>query len=384
MTPRKKLGRGAYGVRPHRVALWIEGDRIVGQYRAGPPGAKVRKKRSWPNTAENRAYAKIWATELAATLAGRSLDRTLLTTKVLFERYADAEFSALRPRSQQLARDAWRTWERFVGPATIAEDLGPETMAAFKGDLEKRATRVGRGWAISTIGKTIGQVKTVYAWGYRHRLLSRNDVRDYRFKVGKEQRAAAPPEYSAEEVAKLEAVLPLDSPTSWRVAALFRLANLHGGRQNAIRHLRWEDIDLEAGTICWRARWDKNGREDVAPLRQAAIAVLEAIRPRTEGTGWLFPKVGGDGVYTAQSAIAALRVAERRAGVESIKGRAFHGLRRKHFNDVLAAAQGDVGAAAAALRDTDLRVLSKSYLKRRNPKLEEVYRAMDGETVEGE
>lgn len=376
---RTRLGKGAYGTRGHTVRLWIEGDRIMGQYRAGPPGAKSRKKRTWVNTAENRAYAKVWAEELARTLAGRGGERQLVTTRVLFERYAEAEFSTLRPRSQRLAQDAWRTWERFVGPTTIAEDLGPETLAEFRGVMERAATRRGAGYAVSTIGKTIGQVKGVYAWGYRHRLLSRNDVRDYRFKVGKEQRAAAPPEYTAAEVAALEAVLPLDSDRGWRVAAVFRLANLLGGRQNAIRHLRWDDIDLERHLITWRAKWDKNGREDTSPLRPAARAVLEAIRHRTEGVGYVFPAASGKGVYTAQSAIAGLRVAERRAGVASIPGRAFHGLRRKHFNDVLEASSGDVGAAAAALRDTDLRVLSKSYLKKRNPKLEAVYEAMDAE-----
>ncbi len=35
------------------------------------------------------------------------------------------------------------------------------------------------------------------------------------------------------------------------------LANETGHRLGALRHLRWSDVDLDAGRIRWRAKHDK-------------------------------------------------------------------------------------------------------------------------------
>jgi integrase len=167
--------------------------------------------------------------------------------------------------------------------------------------------------------------------------------------------------------------------TTWRAHAVLALCGWQGARQNAVLHLRWDDLDLEAGAVVWRARWDKVGREWVQPLRAGSIAVLRAVQERTGGHGWVFPaasRKSGREVYSAQSLWSALRRAERAAGITHQGRRGAHGLRRMLFNDVLAAT-GDIGAAMAAIHDTDLRVASR-YLQGRDDRVREAFAVLDG------
>jgi integrase len=367
MSPRNPLGKGRYGERGRSVTLWIEGDRIVAQWRAH--GA--RRKRSWANTAAHRAEAKAWAERFGELRRDRA-QTAPLTTAELWARYAEAEFPTLRPRSQQLYTEYWRRWEVFAAAESIAEDLGPETMARFRASLE------ARGLAPSTIGQTLRTVKLVYAWGYRHRLLAQNDVRDYRYKIAKERRTTAPAEYRSADLTSLLVHLPLDRATTWRAHAVLLLCGTQGVRQKAVLHLRWEDIDAETKTVTWRAAFDKVGREWTQPLRQASLAVLEVARARSEGSPWVFPagsKKSRSPVYSAQGLWAALRGAEQAAGIPHLARRAAHGLRRMLFNDVLESS-GDIGTAMAAIGDTDLRVASR-YLKRRDDRLAEAFKRLD-------
>ncbi|HUG02097.1 MAG TPA: hypothetical protein VML95_09535 [Longimicrobiales bacterium] len=48
-------------------------------------------------------------------------------------------------------------------------------------------------------------------------------------------------------------------------------------RSSAIRRLLWSDVDLEAGTVRWRAATDKAGRASVTPLTADAAAVLRSL-----------------------------------------------------------------------------------------------------------
>lgn len=363
---RNPLGRGRYGERGSSVTLWIEGGRIVAQWRE----RGTRKKRSWANTVANRAEAKAWADRFGELRRDKA-DTAPVTTSDLWRRYAEAEYPTLRPRSQALYREYFRRWEVFAAAESIAEDLGPETMARFRADLE------GKGLAPNTIGQTLRTVKMVYAWALRHRVIERNDVRDYRFKVAKEKRTTAPAEYRAEDLAGLLKALPLDRATTWRAHAVLVLCGYQGVRQNAVLHLRWEDVDLEARTVVWRSAWDKVGKEWSQPLRDASVAVLGAAKERAGGD-WVFPAGSSKSkqpTYSAQSLWAALRNAEMNAGIRHLPRRAAHGLRRMVFNDVLAET-GDIGTAMAAINDSDLRVAS-GYVRKRDDKLADAFKTLD-------
>jgi hypothetical protein len=69
------------------------------------------------------------------------------------------------------------------------------------------------------------------------------------------------------------------------------LAWFTGHRAGAIRQLRWSDIDLDAGSILWRAETDKVGYEHRNPLHQELVTFLKRERARTGaiGAALLFP-----------------------------------------------------------------------------------------------
>jgi integrase/recombinase XerC len=365
---KKLLGR--FGSHGETVSVRVVGDRVVALWRVHG----VRTRKTWANTPAHRKEAVAWAETFAATRFQRKQAPALVTTGQLWERYAAAEFPVLRPRSQKLYAEYWRRWATFATPESIAEDLGAGTVAAFRAQLETRERKL----APSTIGQTIQIVKVVYAWGARHGLLARNGVREFRYKVAKEQRLPPPEEYRGDDLAALLAQLPLDRATTWRAHAALALCGNQGARQNAVLHLRWEDVDLEGGLVTWRARWDKTGREWTQPLRDGSIVVLRAAWERTGPAGWVFPSGSGKSrrpTYSPQSLWAALRRAEEAAGIAHRPRRAAHGLRRMVFNDVMEVT-GDVAAAMAAIHDTDLRVASR-YVKGRDDRVRAAFRALD-------
>lgn len=369
---RKPLGKGTYGPRGTSVRIWTDGDLVRAEWRE----KSGRKTKSWPNTAENRTYVKAWAKEFASARLRPELPERL-TTRELWQRYWEAEEHTLRPSSQRNYRHYWQSWEVFVTPHSIAEDLGVLTMTDYRTDRAKH------GWAPNTIAAGVRTVKTVYAWGEATSLLGRNDVQKYRFKVAKEQRAASPDEYSQPEWDRILAAIPLDQPTSWRARAVLELCGLQGPRQNAVLRLQWADLDLDAGQVVWRAQWDKTGTEWGQPLRARAVEVIRAVRAWHDRLGldspWLFPaaskKNTASPVYSAQSLWAALRKAEDAAGVPHRKGRGAHGARRMVFGNVLAAT-GNIGAAMDAINDRDLKV-ARRYHKARQDGVREAFEKLD-------
>lgn len=365
---RTPLGQGRYGEHGRSVLLYVEGDRIIALWREGG----LRRKKSWPNTVAARKEAKVWAKAFADYRQNPVSAAVPLTTDQLWRKYAEAEFPTLRPKTQKLYADYWRQWATFVSQERVAEDLGVQTMTEFRASLEARKL------APSTIGQILKTVKTVYRWGHRLRYLKQDEVRDYRYKVAKEQRLTPPGEYRQDELDAILTHLPLAGSRTWRAHAVLALCGLQGVRQNAVLHLRWDDIAPETGVVTWRSAYDKVGREWTQPLRAGSLAILDAIRHRTGGEGWVFPSGSRKStrpVYSGQSLWGALRRAEQAAGIEHRDRRAAHGLRRMLFNDVLAET-GDIGAAMSAINDTDLRVASR-YLKGRDDRVRAAFAALD-------
>ena len=54
------------------------------------------------------------------------------------------------------------------------------------------------------------------------------------------------------------------------------LANETGHLLGALRHLRWSDVDLDAGRIRWRAEHDKIGFEHATPISPVLSDALSA------------------------------------------------------------------------------------------------------------
>jgi integrase len=362
------------GGRGHRVRVYIEGDLVRVRWRIN--GA--RKHQSWANTPENRARAKAFAHGL---MEQKPKAAPRLTLRQIWEKYQEAEYPSLRPKSQERYLERWRKWERFLGREFVAEDTTQENADQY------RSARAELGIAINQIAEEVKMAKLVYAWAQRRRLIALNDLALYRFKIAKEDRAESPAEYRLEDFDKIIQQFRPEVWGQWRPWALLTLLATQGVRTNSARHLQWDDVDLDAMRLTWRARYDKLGREWTQPLRAEthdALMVAQWWREKMKYTGpWVFfstderrAKSGHEAVYGHQALAYALAKAERAAGVPHLELRAMHGLRRMVVGEIVRLT-GDIAAAAQFIGDTDLRVVNKSYLKRRDDQLRDVANRLD-------
>jgi integrase len=121
-----------------------------------------------------------------------------------------------------------------------------------------------------------------------------------------------------------------------QVHPLLRLALIvaegTGRRISAWRNLRWEDVDLQAGTIRWRAEFDKKGYEDVVPMSDTVREALQfrrRIQPAI-GDAPVFPSPGNALEPCSRYLLDAwLRRAYEKAEVQKLAGGLWHPLRRK-------------------------------------------------------
>lgn len=343
----------------------------------------IRRVKSWPNSREGRAEAKAWARGSAETRTLGPRPTVLqLTLRELWERYIEAEFPHLRPKTQSIYRAHWSRWELFLGRDFTAEEARLGDVDHFRAALERQD------YALSQIHKAISVVKTVYNWGQRRELVGMNRLALYRFKVAKDLRSEPPAEYTREERDAILNALRPDRHTEWRAWTSVAIAAYQGARMRAILHLQWRDLDFERGEIAWRARWDKTGRERVQPMTDGARVALVVARQWRERDGytgpWVFytphrqrwdPADDERAAWTAQALWLALTKAERRGGVRHLPYRAMHGFRRAVAGDVLELTR-DVKLALDWIGDVDLG-MARRYLRPRDPRLEEAASAVD-------
>jgi integrase len=329
---------------------------------------------------------------------GRELTPTpKLTVSDLWERYtSSSDYRQLRPRSQALYKEAWRLFTDVVPTDSDARAVNVATLETVRTAHEDgKRERTGRPYALNTIRKSISIVKGVFAWAERVELLEKDRVHQFRFKVAKDKRPVAPPEYTKEEFAKLLGALSFDKASQRYAHVVLACCGYQGARINAVLHLRWEDVDFDAaieidgkpvqtGLIIWRARFDKQGNEWDQPMRAPFRAILARLWESVDrpATGWVFPPRQANSAsetYRVTSFWWTLRAAEVRAGVTLHPGRAAHGFRRMVAGDV-AEATGSALSAMQAIGDRDIR-LSDRYVKHRRGGVAKSLNSLDRKVV---
>ena len=289
--------------------------------------------------------AKRQADEFAAGYLGPELHRKAeaesepLTLERLFDIYGEEVTPTKRGQSRLHDRAAMKM---FLG--CFGRDRKPATLSQRDWDRfirERRAGRVGpsgKPVADRMIERDLKFLIAVLNWAVKSRdaegkvLLESNPLKGLTTPTEKN-----PARIVLTEV-EYQALLRVSRQVDWRFRGALVLAHETGHRINAIRQLRWSDIDLEDGMVRWRAEHEKTGYEHRTPVTVEAIAVLEEAQTRNPGIGDA-PVLPSPKYPTMPVSRPLARVwwtrAQKLAGLEPKRGRGWHSLRRKFASDLM-------------------------------------------------
>ena len=289
--------------------------------------------------------AKRQADEFAAGYLGPEMhgkaeaESEPLTLERLFDIYGEEVTPTKRGQSRLHDRAAMKM---FLG--CFGRDRKPATLSQRDWDRfirERRAGRVGpsgKPVADRMIERDLKFLIAVLNWAGRSRdaegkvLLESNPLKGLKTPTEKN-----PARIVLTEV-EYQALLRVSRQVDWRFRVALVLAHETGHRINAIRQLRWSDIDLEDGMVRWRAEHEKTGYEHRTPVTVEAIAVLEEARTRNPGIGDA-PVLPSPKYPTMPVSRPLARVwwtrAQKLAGLEPKRGRGWHSLRRKFASDLM-------------------------------------------------
>lgn len=386
MTPRKRLA--TTGERGNLVRLFHEtrGDvkRYVVQW--GPKGA--RQQESFPATKEGKAEAEGFFKGFADEAKKADAVKAPLTVRELWTLYLAGEAEHLRPNTLRLYRDAWRTWEQYITPTAIADELTIQQIHDYRKALD------ARGLATATVQDAIRNVRIVYNWGERNELLRVNKWHLFVYKVAKEKRTKPRAEYRADEFLAIWRALDPTNRWQWRAWVAVGLLGIYGNRQNEVLNLRWSWVEGDAVRI--DPSVVKTGEEGALTLFPLTRGILDVAKEWARREGYtgdyvLFPGQNRNQTgaakanptkkphYSIQSLTDAIHRAEERVGVQSIAWRAGHGFRRGLVGD-LVDQTGDVTLALQAIGDRDLS-MATHYRTKRNDRVDAAVQERAGRIV---
>lgn len=371
MTPRVLVDEWGEKRAGNRVTLYHEGARerfLVERYIAGRPRRRVFSYKGGSKPAARREAAA-YAAELSTAISARganAADRAIATTSALYDRYTTAVGGSWRPATHLSQRHRWRHWEAFYKPGTPPDHVDEDVLDDFLKALRKS------GISPNQIRQTFACLRAVYRMGLRRGWVKATAPVTYELRLGKDERAAEPEEYSPVEFWRIVQAMDPHSDADWRCLVAFLLAGSQGARINSIRHLRWEDVNLESGEITWPAEWMKQGKTFAQPLTDSGREAIKLACHWREQLGittqWVIPARRDPTRAASHASLdSRLHEMEDRAGVEHLPLRGFHGARRLAATNVYERT-GDILAAGEWIGDKDTKQVMK-YLKRKSERL---------------
>ena len=228
-------------------------------------------------------------------------------------------------------------------------DLTPDRVQHYV-RLRRDGTISGRPVRTNTIERELTMLKGALNWARTvhedgRPLLAHHPLESY--KIPSERDPKRP---VASRLA-VDALLGVADAVHPMLRTLVVLAGGTGRRLSAMLNLRWDDIDLEAGQIRWRAEHDKLRQTWVVPASREVLAELRRYRLQCPGVGaaLLFPhplqqRRPGQPV-TRHLAAYRLKTAYQRAGVPKPDGSLWHAFRRLWATERKSLPVKDVAAA---------------------------------------
>lgn len=252
----------------------------------------------------------------------------------------------------------------------IAEDLTPLEIETWRANQKKET-----GNKDATLNKKIGALKVVLNFAAERGLIGANPIA--RVKKLKEIDSNVKTRYlTGEERARFLAALDkydkeqrearqrtrqhakgkhLPSMDGWAFANYFKpviLLSLNTGiRRHALLSLRWEDIDLDAGTVTLRAETAKSQKAAVLPLNTTALNVLRQwYTQRVDDNPLVFPSPQTGGVM--DNCDSSFRWLLREAGIKNFR---WHDMRHD-FASRLVMAGVDLNTVRELMTHSDIKM----------------------------
>lgn len=300
------------------------------------------KRHRRPLDHDDRARAKQLADTVAAQLgalepAAAAVTPATITWAQLSDMYEGEVTPTKAPGTQAHDRRVFRMTRTSWGGSTLVDALDRRLWDRFI--RERRQGLYGRGKARDgVIGNDLQTVIAVMNWAKTVKVAGRPllIVNPFDgFPIPLEENPSQPTLTEEEVVKCFRAAAKVNS----QVPLFLALAYETGKRYMAIARLRWSDVDLKAGTITWRAQFDKTRTRHVAPISVECTRALQSARrkARAIGDAWLFvDSEHPDQPVGAPEASRWWRKLETAAGIVRIRQRGWHSCRRTLATDLSA------------------------------------------------
>lgn len=241
------------------------------------------------------------------------------TIEALFtELYVPRRLIEAKPKTIHQHDVARRHLGRYLGREPLVSDLNEQTMLGFIRWLSSEDTKR----AAITINKSVDKLRALWTFAARRRILP-----DFPELPKLKEPRRLPKGWTLTEFEAMLAacrqmygrIEGVQAKLWWR--ALLLLLYYTGARIGAAMQLEWEDIDLDAGHVLFRAETQKQFADQRFRLPADAVAALRDIaQPRRQ---IVFPWV-----YTNTMLYYRLRYLLKAAGLPADRRSKFHKIRR--------------------------------------------------------
>ncbi len=362
MTTRKRgqavFITGEHGV--NRVWLWKRSGSdslYLGWYDTPISGPRRRRALSLGQVsiAEGKRRAEALASELRQE--GQARAPAEITLRTLVRLYYEQQTPTKSRSAQSHDRRALPLFLRCWGEHRAVSSLRPLDWDLYvrqrrAGTLAPEG-REGRPVRDRVLEQDLSLIRAVLHWGVRNELLDREPMAGC--KIPREKNVRRPLLFEEE----FEAMLRVADDVHPMCGLALLLAHETGHRSQSVRMLRWDDVDLAAGRIRWRAEHEKSGKEHVVPV---SPRLLDALRQLGEGrTGWIFASDRVEDRPVGRELFESWwHRLEELAGLPRIAGRGWHSLRRKFATE---RKQGSLTDLAFAGGWTGTQTLTRVYIQ---------------------
>lgn len=312
----------------NRVRAYIEpkSGKIFLEYFVKVNGRSTRKRVSTGDS--DRKKARQQAQELAAEL-GRAVPQEQeaeLTLRRLFEIYLGEKTPRKSEGVQKHDRRAARMFLDYFGESRKVSSLRKRDGERFIADRRDGALSGLEPVGNRTVERDLRFLLAVLNWASANEWLPKNPLRA--LEPPKEQNPKRPV-LTKDDYRRL--VETAEGVGGWRFRLALVLAYETGHRGNAIRHLRWSDVDLQAPAVLWRAEHDKMNKEHVTPLSRDAVEALQGAQREQMAIGdaWVLPSPSDASQPCSRHLLRDWwGRGVKAAGLDDVEGRGWHSLRR--------------------------------------------------------